>query len=297
MEYEIQGYTSGTGAVMRVFGGGFAFRGFNNFCVAQFTFSYLFDSCSASQYGKGYNTEGDVTAEDYLPPDPLLLIIPPKFVRTPDTNVVLTEYTFGLPGGGKNGANKYHWEKAAVIQLFSGGDSRNPGAGAGYPIAGIDIIDPGAGCLVAPEIKIISNSGFGAYATCTVKDGRINTVTLENPGGGYTSPPEVKLMVGGAEAFPVARPHLRGLYQCYYRYTDDTPEEKGGPVPRQSLGSLRARCWRGRTKHNLGMDAERADEPCDTRRTLEEHERPSNNDVPSSTGYQYPMELQVILMT
>ena len=231
MEYEISGYTQGTGAIMRVFGGGFAFRGFNNSCAAEFTYSYLFDSASATQYGKDYNTEGDLTDEDYVEPAPLLLIIPPKFVRTPDTNVKLEPYTFGLSGGGKNGANKYHWEKAAVIQLFSGGDSRNPGAGSGYPIADIDIIDPGAGCLVAPEIKIISNSGFGAYATCTVKDGKIDEVTLENPGGGYTSPPEVKLMVGGAEAFPVARPHLRGLYQCYYRYTDDTPEEKGGPVP------------------------------------------------------------------
>lgn len=231
MEYEITGYTQGTGALMRVFGGGFAFLGFNNFCAAMFQLSYLFDRCAAVQYGKGYETEGDVEDEDYLPPDPLLLIIPPRYVRTPDTNVVLTPYTFGLPDGGKDGANKYHWEKAAVIQLFSGGDSRNPGAGSGYPIAGIDIIDPGEGCLVAPEIKIVSNSGFGAYATCTVKDGKIDEVTLENPGGGYTAPPEVKLMVGGAEAFPVARPHLRGLYQCYYRYTDDTPEEKGGPVP------------------------------------------------------------------
>ena len=231
IEYEIANYTQGSGAIMRVFGGGFSFNGFNNFCTAQFTFSYLFDSAAATQYGKGYNTEGDVTEEDYTPPDPLLLIIPPKYVRTPDSNVSLTPYTFGLPDGGKNGANKYHWEKAAVIQLFSGNDSRNPGTGSGFPIAGIDIVDPGEGCLVAPEIKIISNSGFGAYATCTVKDGKIDTVTLENPGGGYTSPPQIKLMVGGAEAFPVARPHLRGLYQCYYRYTDDTPEEKGGPVP------------------------------------------------------------------
>ena len=202
VEYEIANYTQGRGAVMRVFGGGFSFNGFNNFCSALFTYSYLFDSAAATKYGNDYNTEGDVTAEDYIEPDPLLLIIPASYVRTPDSNVLLKPYTFGLPGGGKNGENKYHWEKAAVIQLFSGGDSRNPGTGDGFPISGIDIIDPGEGCLVAPEIKIISNSGFGAYATCTVKDGKIDTVTLENPGGGYTSPPEVKLMVGGAEAFP-----------------------------------------------------------------------------------------------
>ena len=230
-EYEIQGWTQGSGAVMRLFGGGFSFNGFNNFCVAQWTYSYLLDSAYATIFGKGYNTEGDVTADPYVEPPPLTLTVPASYVRTPDSNVTLQPYEFGLPNGGKNGANKYHWEKAAVIQLFSGGDSRNPGAGTGYPIEGIDIVDPGNGCLVAPEIKILSNSGFGAYATCTVKDGKIDEVTIENPGGGYTSPPEVKLMTGGAEAFPVARPHLRGKYQCYYRYTDDTPKEKGGPVP------------------------------------------------------------------
>ena len=231
MEYEIKGYTQGTGAEMRVFGGGFAFLGFNENCTAQFTYSYLFDSCSANKYGKGYVTEGYPEDEDYEPPDPLLLIIPASYVIQPDINIGLKPYTFGLPDGGKTSENALHWQKAAVIQLFSGGDSRNPGSGQGYPIQYINVVDPGEGCLVAPEIKIISNSGFGAYATCTVKDGSIDEVTLENPGGGYTSPPEVKLMVGGAEAFPVARPHLRGLYQCYYRYTDDTPEEKGGPVP------------------------------------------------------------------
>ena len=36
--------------------------------------------------------------------------------------------------------------------------------------------------LVAPELKIVSETGFGAYATCTVKDGRIDTVTIENKG-------------------------------------------------------------------------------------------------------------------
>jgi hypothetical protein len=230
-EYEIAGYTQGSGAIMRLFGGGFSFLGFNNNCAAMFLYSYLLDSAAATTFGKGYNTEGDLTADPYVEPAPLTLTVPASYVRTPTSDVFLVPYTFGLANGGKTGANKYHWEKAAVVQLFSGGDSRNPGAGTGYPIESIEVVNQGSGCLVAPEIKIISNSGFGAYATCTVKNGSIDTVTVENPGGGYTSPPEVKLMTGGAEAFPVARPHLRGKYQCYYRYTDDTTKEKGGPVP------------------------------------------------------------------
>ena len=91
VEYEIQGHTRGTGAVMRVFGGGFAFLGFNNNYAAQFQASYLFDSCAATKYGKDYRTQGygNPLDEDYEEPDPLLLIIPATYVRTPDTNVFL----------------------------------------------------------------------------------------------------------------------------------------------------------------------------------------------------------------
>ena len=100
-----------------------------------------------------------------------------------------------------------------------------------YSVKEIKIIEPGSGYLVVPQIKITSDSGFGAYATCTVKDGKIDTVTLENGGGGYKDAPKVEVVAGGAEVFAVARPHLRGKYQCYYRYVDNTSEDAGGPIP------------------------------------------------------------------
>jgi len=120
--------------------------------------------------------------------------------------------------------------KSIVIKAYAGNEPANPNS-VGCELKDIQIVNNGEGYLVAPELKITSDTGFGAYATCTVKDGKIDTITIENKGGGYKSPPEIEILAGGAEAFGVARPHLRGKYQCYYRYTDDTPEDRGGPVP------------------------------------------------------------------
>lgn len=104
----------------------------------------------------------------------------------------------------------------------------------GRPIRSVEIENVGDDdrpYIVTPQLQIISGTGFGAYATCEVTDGKISSATLENGGGGYKSNPEVRILSGGAEAAVVARPHLRGLYQCYYRYIDDTPEDRGGPIP------------------------------------------------------------------
>lgn len=121
-------------------------------------------------------------------------------------------------------------DRDIIIEGYTAGNPQNSQA-PGYSLSGITITNPGSGYLVAPDIKIISNSGFGAYATCTVKDGKIDTVTLENGGAGYKTPPQVIVVSGGAEAFAVSRPHMRGKYQCYARFVDDTPEDRGGPLP------------------------------------------------------------------
>lgn len=117
-----------------------------------------------------------------------------------------------------------------VIEGYTSGSPSNTES-PGYRVKSLKIDNPGSGYVVAPLLQIVSDSGFGAYGTCTVKDGKIDAVTLENGGGGYKTPPTVKILSGGAEAFAVARPHLRGVYQCYCRYVDDTPEDRGGPIP------------------------------------------------------------------
>jgi hypothetical protein len=95
---------------------------------------------------------------------------------------------------------------------------------------GVTTAVAGSGYTVAPQLKIVSNSGFGAYATCVVTDGKITSISLENGGSGYKTPPTVEVVSGGAEVFPLARPHLRGKYQCYYRFVDGTPAANGGPL-------------------------------------------------------------------
>lgn len=117
-----------------------------------------------------------------------------------------------------------------ILEGYTAGSTLNTAA-PGYSLAGITITNAGSGYLVAPQIKILSDSGFGAHATCTVKDGKIHTVTLENAGAGYKTPPTIVVVAGGAEAFAVARPHMRGKYQCYSRVIDSTSSSRGGPIP------------------------------------------------------------------
>ena len=222
-EYEVSGYVSGGGAVARVFGGGFSFNGATIDCNANFAFfdfdpPFYMDSATSRDFGKDYDK------------DATIYIRIPAYSLFDDEDNRADPYTFGLPDGGKFTVNKKHWEKAIVLRAFSGEDPDNPGSGR-YGLKTIEIENGGSGFLVAPAIKIVSESGFGAYATCKVTDGSISSVTLENGGGGYKTKPTVEVLSGGAEAFAVARPHMRGLYQCYYRYIDDTPESHGGPVP------------------------------------------------------------------
>jgi len=120
--------------------------------------------------------------------------------------------------------------KSLVIRGYSSNNPLNPG-GSRYPVKSLKLVNGGDGYVVAPQLKIVSSSGFGAYGTCAVAEGKIVSVQLENSGGGYKAPPKVEILSGGAEAFAVARPHLRGTYQCYYRFVDDTPEDTGGPMP------------------------------------------------------------------
>jgi hypothetical protein len=121
-------------------------------------------------------------------------------------------------------------ENDILIYGYPTGNDNNTQA-RGYPLKSITIDNAGSGYTVAPEIRITSKSGFGAVATCTVSGGAITGVTLVNNGAGYKTPPTVEVVSGGAEACPVARPHLRGKYLCYYRYIDDTEPAYGGPFP------------------------------------------------------------------
>lgn len=151
------------------------------------------------KYGKGYSDD-----------EPLVITIPASS-NDAGHDIILEGYT----------ANNSKAVKAA----------RYPVKEVVLSTAGESPEDMGSGFLVAPQLKMASPSGFGAYATCTVSGGAIDTITLENGGGGYKTPPTVTVLSGGAEAFAISRPHLRGLYQCYSRFIDGTTADKGGPIP------------------------------------------------------------------
>lgn len=224
-DVEILGYTAGVGAVARVYSAGHQYlgaectctSGTSSFCYFTFRWATGYNGATSYKMGRDYDKDAEIA-----------ILIPASSVWNPETNQMVN---YNYSATNTKVTNALHWQKAIVLRLYAGNDPRNPGGGIGYPIREINVENGGSGYLVAPQIKVISPTGFGGYATCTVKDGAIDTVTLENGGGGYKTRPEVRVLSGGAEAFAVARPHLRGLYQCYYRYTDDTPEDRGGPVP------------------------------------------------------------------
>jgi hypothetical protein len=196
MKVTVSGWKSGTGAVLRLQWTGATFIANCSSTAGAndsfFTGATQVTDASANKFGAGYADDSKIT-------------------------VTLTPVSGEL-------------SQPIVIEGMTNGNPDNA-AGERYSVKELVIKSGGSGYVVTPQIKITSNTGFGAYATCTISNGKIASVTLENSGGGYATPPKVEVLSGGAEAFAIARPHLRGVYQCYYRYVDDTPEERGGPIP------------------------------------------------------------------
>ena len=77
-----------------------------------------------------------------------------------------------------------------------------------YGVVEIEIIDGGTGGVsvfsLPPNITISPSQtgGIRATATCTIADGKINTMTITNKGSGYTNPPALTIqsIVGGGGA-------------------------------------------------------------------------------------------------
>ena len=228
----VSGITQGSGAKCRIFGTGWSYDGFTRagiFTTYYFKWSTGIGSVVALNYGSGYTKDDDITIRvqgiqklvyddeasfsSSLTEDQISGV-----VQRPTDQLPRSRWIRPAPAG-----------YDAVIKGYTGDDPANPDS-VGYSLRDLKIENPGSGYTVTPQIQIISPTGFGAYATCTTKDGKLDTVKLENAGGGYKSLPEIKIVAGEAEASAIARPHLRGLYQCYYRYVDDTSEDLGGPI-------------------------------------------------------------------
>jgi hypothetical protein len=108
-------------------------------------------------------------------------------------------------------------------------------------LSSFTINDAGSMYLRAPTLRLVPYSG-------SAKDGGTEVETAASVGGEVTAidpngklrdqnflwPPaldELVSQVGGAKATAVIRAHLRGKYQCYYRYVNDSvPAAEGGPL-------------------------------------------------------------------
>jgi hypothetical protein len=60
-----------------------------------------------------------------------------------------------------------------------------------YKIQRIDIINPGSGYTVAPDITVVGGGGAGFAATAGITDGAIGIVTITSGGTGYSTVPTI----------------------------------------------------------------------------------------------------------
>ena len=90
---------------------------------------------------------------------------------------------------------------------------------------------PGSGYLTPPTFVTDDGELIETDINCK---GEVTVLKLANPNRTYLFPPTLldeSGNVGKARALAIMRPILRGKYQCYYRYVDDSvPESQGGPL-------------------------------------------------------------------
>jgi hypothetical protein len=90
-------------------------------------------------------------------------------------------------------------------------------------IASITILNKGRNYGPDPTVEVRGGGvGYGLSVKPNVVNGRIDSVQIIDPGAGYTVPPELFTSSRAAELTPVMRPALRGKYRCAYRFVDMT---------------------------------------------------------------------------
>lgn len=104
-----------------------------------------------------------------------------------------------------------------------------------YSLARIDITDGGSLFTLPPAISISGGSpSTAATAISRIRGDAVDEVDVTLHGKGYSSAPAISFTGGGginAVGKAIMRAHLRGTYQCYYRYVDESvPESEGGPL-------------------------------------------------------------------
>lgn len=161
-----------------------------------------------------------------------------------------------LSGGGGAGATavaRLREGSVAAIEMtaYGKGYTSMPTVAVGTPTGGTtatatctvaygtvstwNITNGGTKYINAPRVFFRGGgTGLGASAEAVVVDGVVIDLLLISGGFLYTTAPTIEFeppSAPPAELFPVLRAHMRGKYQCYYRYVDDSvPAEEGGPI-------------------------------------------------------------------
>ena len=162
------------------------------------------------------------TPDNLTPHGPPNTLITPALVSLPGDGytsgqtgaITLYKRALSAPVSSAAASRTITWT-ASVLDTLSATSTGN--------IASITVLNKGRNYGPDPTIEVRGGgSGYGLAVKPRVVNGRIESVQIIDPGAGYTVPPELFTSSRAAELTPVMRPAMRGKYRCAYRFVDMT---------------------------------------------------------------------------